>query len=68
MPKAVSLSSLNGQHGVMQVRMDLRDDNGLLNNGKVWMQADDVDVKPWLGSGCSRTCSSKPRASALKAG
>ena len=45
----VSLSSLNGQHGIMQVRMDLRDDNGLLNNGKVWMQADDVDVKPWLG-------------------
>ncbi|MCL7679623.1 hypothetical protein M8369_37360, partial [Klebsiella pneumoniae] len=27
----VSLSSLTGQHGVMQVRMDLRDDNGLLN-------------------------------------
>jgi uncharacterized protein (TIGR02099 family) len=45
----VSLSSLNGQHGVMQVRMDLRDDDGLLNNGKVWLQADDVDVKPWLG-------------------
>ena len=45
----VSLSSLNGQHGVMQVRMDLRDDNGLLNSGTVWMQADDVDVKPWLG-------------------
>lgn len=45
----VNLSSLNGQHGVMQVRMDLRDDNGLLNNGKVWLQADDVDVKPWLG-------------------
>jgi len=46
----VNLSSLNGQHGVMQVRMDLRDDNGLLNNGKVWLQADDVDVKPWLGN------------------
>ncbi|EKK5220977.1 AsmA2 domain-containing protein YhdP [Cronobacter sakazakii] len=45
----VSLSSLTGQHGVMQVRMDLRDDNGLLNRGTVWMQADDVDVKPWLG-------------------
>ena len=44
----VSLSSLTGQHGIMQVRMDLRDDNGLLNNGTVWMQADDVDVKPWL--------------------
>ncbi|WP_253381599.1 AsmA2 domain-containing protein YhdP [unidentified bacterial endosymbiont] len=46
----VNLSSLNGQHGVMQVRMDLRDDDGLLNNGKVWLQADDVDVKPWLGN------------------
>ena len=59
----VSLSSLNGQHGVMQVRMDLRDDDGLLNNGKVWLQADDVDVKPWL-----KTCSWKPPALALRAG
>ena len=45
----MSLSSLTGQHGVMQVRMDLRDDDGLLNNGRVWLQADDIDVKPWLG-------------------
>ncbi|POT55064.1 DUF3971 domain-containing protein [Citrobacter amalonaticus] len=45
----VSLSSLTGQHGVMQVRMDLRDDDGLLNNGRVWLQADDIDVTPWLG-------------------
>ncbi|MTH45636.1 AsmA2 domain-containing protein YhdP [Intestinirhabdus alba] len=45
----VSLSSLTGQHGVMLVRMDLRDDDGLLNNGRVWLQADDIDVKPWLG-------------------
>ncbi|WP_439950906.1 YhdP family protein, partial [Salmonella enterica] len=45
----VSLSSLTGQHGVMQVRMELRDDNGLLNRGTGGMQADDVDVKPWLG-------------------
>ncbi|WP_437889776.1 AsmA2 domain-containing protein YhdP [Phytobacter sp. V91] len=45
----LSLSSLTGQHGVMQVRMDLRDDNGILNNGKLWLQADDIDVKPWLG-------------------
>ncbi|MGI3453194.1 AsmA2 domain-containing protein YhdP, partial [Citrobacter arsenatis] len=45
----VSLSSLTGQHGIMQVRMDLRDDEGLLNNGRVWLQADDIDVKPWLG-------------------
>ncbi|HCD1806331.1 TPA: AsmA2 domain-containing protein YhdP [Escherichia coli] len=45
----VSLSSLTGQHGVMQVRMDLRDDKGLLSNGRVWLQADDIDLKPWLG-------------------
>ena len=45
----VSLSSFTGQHGVANVRMDLRDDNGLLNAGKVWLQADNVDVKPWLG-------------------
>ncbi|WP_181947617.1 hypothetical protein, partial [Klebsiella pneumoniae] len=34
---------------VMQVRMDLRDDEGLLSNGRVWLQADDIDLKPWLG-------------------
>jgi uncharacterized protein (TIGR02099 family) len=45
----LSLSSLTGQHGIMQVRMDLRDDNGILNNGRLWLQADDIDVKPWLG-------------------
>lgn len=45
----VSLSSFTGQHGLANVRMDLRDDNGILNNGKVWLQADGVDVKPWLG-------------------
>lgn len=45
----VSLSSFTGQHGVVQVRLDLNDTHGLLNNGRVWMQADDVDVKPWLG-------------------
>ncbi|MCT4710056.1 AsmA2 domain-containing protein YhdP [Enterobacteriaceae bacterium H11S18] len=45
----VSLSSFNGQHGLANVRMDLRDDNGILNIGKVWLQADRVDVKPWLG-------------------
>ncbi|MCU5771276.1 AsmA2 domain-containing protein YhdP [Erwiniaceae bacterium BAC15a-03b] len=45
----VSLSSFTGQHGVVQVRLDLSDNNGLLNEGRVWMQADDVDVKPWLG-------------------
>ncbi|WP_347291548.1 AsmA2 domain-containing protein YhdP [Kluyvera georgiana] len=45
----LSLSSLTGQHGVMKVRMDLRDENGLLNKGRLWLQADDIDVKLWLG-------------------
>lgn len=45
----VSFLTPSGQHGVMQVRMDLRDDEGLLSNGRVWLQADDIDLKPWLG-------------------
>lgn len=45
----VSLSSFTGQHGVVQLRLDLSDKNGYLSTGRVWMQADDVDVKPWLG-------------------
>ncbi|AUX74090.1 AsmA2 domain-containing protein YhdP [Erwinia pyrifoliae] len=45
----VSLSSITGQHGVVQVRLDLSDSNGYLDTGRVWMQADDVDIKPWLG-------------------
>lgn len=45
----VSLSSFTGQHGVVQVRLNLNDSEGLLNDGRIWMQADDVDVRPWLG-------------------
>ncbi len=45
----VSLSSFTGQHGVVQVRLDLNDNNGLLSDGRIWMQADDVDVRPWIG-------------------
>ncbi len=37
-------SSLTGQHGVMQVRMDLRDDDGLLNGRVRRCGADDIDV------------------------
>ncbi len=44
----VNLSSFTGQHGVAQVRIDLRDEDGALKNGKVWLQADDVDVQPWF--------------------
>ncbi|MFU9135266.1 AsmA2 domain-containing protein YhdP [Erwinia tasmaniensis] len=45
----VNLSSFTGQHGEVQVRLDLSDSNGYLDTGRVWMQADDVDVRPWLG-------------------
>ncbi len=44
----VSLSSITGQHGVVQVRLDVRDRNGFLDTGKVWLQAENIDVKPWL--------------------
>ncbi|AUG98487.1 TIGR02099 family protein [Prodigiosinella confusarubida] len=45
----ISLSSFNGQHGVVQMRMDLRDNQGWLDNGTVYLQADNIDMKPWLG-------------------
>lgn len=44
----ISLSTINGQHGVVKVRMDLHDNQGILNNGTVYMQADNIDLKPWI--------------------
>ncbi|OWF82157.1 TIGR02099 family protein [Yersinia rohdei] len=44
----ISLSTINGQHGVVMVRMDLHDNQGILNYGTVYMQADNIDVKPWI--------------------
>ncbi|AHG19806.1 hypothetical protein Z042_09355 [Chania multitudinisentens RB-25] len=44
----ISLSTLNGQHGVVQLRLDMRDEHGLLNTGTIYMQADDIDMKPWF--------------------
>ncbi|MGL4485834.1 MAG: AsmA2 domain-containing protein YhdP [Yersinia sp. (in: enterobacteria)] len=44
----ISLSTINGQHGVVQVRMDLHDNQGILNNGMIYMQADNIDLKPWI--------------------
>ncbi len=44
----LGLSSFNGQHGVVQLRMDLNDNDGLLNEGKIYLQADDIDMKPWF--------------------
>ena len=45
----VNLSSWTGQHGAAQVRLDLRDSQGYPDTGRIWLQADDVDAKPWLG-------------------
>lgn len=28
--------------------MDLHDNQGILNNGTVYMQADNIDLKPWI--------------------
>ncbi|MCX2958892.1 MAG: hypothetical protein N6V49_09030, partial [Serratia symbiotica] len=44
----ISLSTLNGQHGVVQLRMDLRDNQGILNTGTIYLQADNIDIKPWF--------------------
>lgn len=44
----ISLSSFNGQHGVVQVRMDLQAIQGHLNDGTVYLQADNIDMKPWI--------------------
>lgn len=44
----ISLSTLNGQHGVVQLRMDLRDNRRLLDTGTVYLQADNIDIKPWF--------------------
>ncbi|MFC3394074.1 AsmA2 domain-containing protein YhdP [Brenneria rubrifaciens] len=44
----ISLSSFTGQHGVVQMSMDLQDSQGVLNNGTLYLQADNIDMKPWL--------------------
>jgi Predicted membrane protein len=48
--------------------MDLRDDEGLLSNGRVWLQADDIDLKPWLGKWMQDNIAWKRHSSPLKAG
>ncbi|MDC9605514.1 AsmA2 domain-containing protein YhdP [Xenorhabdus griffiniae] len=45
---SVSLSSLNGQEGIVQVKLDLKDSAGILDNGTVYLQADDIDMRLWL--------------------
>nr|WP_232370185.1 AsmA2 domain-containing protein YhdP [Xenorhabdus lircayensis] len=45
---SVNLSSINGQEGVVQVKFNLRDINGVLDNGVIYLQADDIDMRLWL--------------------
>lgn len=45
----VGLTSFTGQHGAIQVRLDLQDEKQLIDSGRIWLKADEVDVKPWLG-------------------
>ncbi|KMJ44892.1 hypothetical protein AB204_11790 [Xenorhabdus khoisanae] len=51
---SVNLSSLNNQEGlnsqegIVQVKLDLNDINGVLDNGVIYLQADDIDMRLWL--------------------
>ncbi|AOM42131.1 AsmA2 domain-containing protein YhdP [Xenorhabdus hominickii] len=45
---SVNLSSINEQNGVVQVKLDLKDINGVLDNGVIYLQADDIDMRMWL--------------------
>ncbi|EKT59610.1 AsmA2 domain-containing protein YhdP [Providencia burhodogranariea] len=44
----VSLETLNKQHGYLQVKIDVNDKNGILSDGTVYLQADNIDMQPWL--------------------
>ncbi|MDX7988613.1 AsmA2 domain-containing protein [Xenorhabdus sp. 12] len=45
---SVSLSSINGQEGAVQVKLDLTGSNGAINDGVIYLQADDIDMRLWL--------------------
>ncbi|MTB38929.1 MULTISPECIES: AsmA2 domain-containing protein YhdP [unclassified Providencia] len=44
----VSLETINKQHGFLQVKLDVKDKNGILSDGTVYLQADNIDMQPWL--------------------
>ncbi|EKT59957.1 AsmA2 domain-containing protein YhdP [Providencia sneebia] len=44
----VSLETINKQHGFLQVKLDIQDKNGILSDGIVYLQADNIDMQPWL--------------------
>ncbi|MGY0144899.1 AsmA2 domain-containing protein YhdP [Edwardsiella tarda] len=50
----VSFTTPQGQHGTLQVRMDLRDKNGLLSDGELYLQAQQIDLTPWLSRWVNR--------------
>lgn len=43
----ISLSALNGRHGVVYLRADLIDKQGLLKTGSIYLQAGNINLKPW---------------------
>lgn len=46
----VAISSLQAYHGKLNVSIDLRDKPGkILDNGQIYIQAANIDMKPWLG-------------------
>ncbi|HEY0211729.1 AsmA2 domain-containing protein YhdP [Acerihabitans sp.] len=44
----IAMSNVDVPQGAIQLRMDLNDENGLLDNGKIYLRADDINLKPWF--------------------
>ncbi|WP_369308690.1 AsmA2 domain-containing protein YhdP [Providencia rettgeri] len=44
----VSLETINKQHGYLQVKLDVSDKKGVLSDGIFYLQADNIDMQPWL--------------------
>ena len=44
----VSLETLNKQNSYLQVKLDAYDKNGALSDGVFYLQADNIDMQPWL--------------------
>lgn len=63
---SVNLSSFTGQHGTAQIRVNLQDKRGLLDSGRLWLQVDDIDAKPWIGGWISNNTNLKHAHLSLK--
>ncbi|WP_265504168.1 AsmA2 domain-containing protein YhdP [Providencia rustigianii] len=44
----VSLETLNKQNSYLQVKLYVSDKNGVLSDGVFYLQADNIDMQPWL--------------------